>query len=102
MDPVVKQMLDTLHSPSLDIHVKEEFHKLPPCEITGHATDLTWHDPSAPAAYWVISPCGGEKFACALWVAGGSVTPFTDCKKCGHKHRSSEYTYIPLNMKEEA
>jgi len=102
MDPIVKQMLDTIHSPSLDIHVKEEFHKLPPCEILGHTDGTEFHNAGSPASFWVIAPCGAEKFACARWVKSGTMTAYTNCKFCGGKHSNADYTYIPINMKEDS
>lgn len=98
MDPIVKEMLDTTFG--LDLDIEEEIHKLPPCEITGHAINEGGYcQPEEPAEYMVISPCGAAKFACARWVESGKLTSHTNCKFCGTEHSNADYSYIPLNIR---
>lgn len=99
MDPIVKEMLEKVHQTDLDLDIRlfEEMQKLPPCEGLYHSTDDRCHNPSAPAAFWVIAPCGLDLMICAQWVQYGSIAEATNCS-CGAIHRSAEYTYIPLNL----
>ena len=102
MHQIVEDMLVAQRNErDLDLKVNEEMQKLPPCEIRGHQDGGRDHDPEKPAEFWAISPCGLEKLACAKWVRMGSLTPATDCIYCGHQHSNHEYTYIPLDIRQD-
>lgn len=100
MHQIVEDMLAAQYREhEFDLYIEEEIEKLPPCEMSGHADGGDFHEPEKHAEFWVISPCGLEKMACARWVRMGARTAATECRECGVTHSNNEYTYIPLDIR---
>lgn len=75
-----------------------DFEYTPACEGTHHQRGLSGHDPEAPGAYMVISPCCGPKvIQCEprvrTMIAGGLLT----CTGCGLQRFPEDYRFVPLD-----
>lgn len=86
----------------LDIEVSTiellDFAPVIPCEGYNHPRGLSGHDPEAPGAYMVVSPCCGPKvIQCAGRVAFMKATGDLYCGSCSANHSTDEYTFIPLD-----
>lgn len=68
-----------------------------PCEGIHHGRGLSGHEPGAPGAYMLISPCCGPKvIQCSARVAAMRLAGVLYCSVCEHEHLTSEYDFIQL------
>lgn len=83
---------------SEDTHLEtiEHLDFEPACEGTLHPEGLHGHDPAAPAAFILITPCCGVAlYKCAGWVTWPGRTPNLRCD-CGVRFPTRSARFIPL------
>lgn len=69
-----------------------------PCEGANHTRGLSGHQPDAPGAFMVISPCCGPRvIQCAPRVAAMRFSGTLFCSICNTEHIVEEYTFVPLD-----
>lgn len=97
MNALVAEMLE-LARPDIELTIKEELEKLPPCEGRTHPEERFGHRLEQPASYLVSIPCGDAWLACEGWVTDIGHYLWLDCECAERRHRLDEIRYTPLDL----
>lgn len=81
-----------------DVDMELDFEPVLPCEGEWHPEGKGGHDPEAPGAFLICSPCHGPSIVqCAGRTAdlrsGKSIT----CSRCAAEHPVEAYRFIPVD-----
>jgi hypothetical protein len=79
-----------------DTDVLQDLELPVPCQGMEHSKGTSGHDPDAPGAFMVLSPCCGYRLIqCAPRVERLKTYDIIKCHKCGMDRSASKYLFIP-------
>lgn len=81
-----------------DVVMELDFSPVLPCEGEWHPEGKGGHDPEAPGAFLIVTPCCGPSIVqCAGRTADLRSGTTISCSRCKADHPVSEYGFIPVD-----